>query len=244
MDTGRIEARGPAISFVNLTGEDTRGRVVGIPRPRRLPLANLHHNGKSRGKGWRDTWSFRERGLAPTRTRTYISTLDTRAERVVARLSLSLSSSPRIRHEWHTFCSASNRDLCTSLRPSWKDLSTSPALSTRPRDKREVKIRSIRGYIPSISFVTPDWLAANRSIRRDSASVFLGQVNFHVRSGQRFLHRSRLDIGQRGLVSQRNHEEVDSRRPVKPIEPWTRISWRTIILAQLLLLCRCYSREV
>lgn len=97
MDTGRIEARGPAISFVNLTGEDTRGRVVGIPRPRRLPLANLHHNGKSRGKGWRDTWSFRERGLAPTRTRTYISTLDTRAERVVPRLSLSLSP---LRHEF------------------------------------------------------------------------------------------------------------------------------------------------
>lgn len=99
MDTGRIEARGPAISFVNLTGEDTRGRVVGIPRPRRLPLANLHHNGKSRGKGWRDTWSFRERGLAPTRTRTYISTLDTRAERVVPRLSLSLSP---LRHEFAT----------------------------------------------------------------------------------------------------------------------------------------------
>ena len=94
---GSNRSKGPAISFVNLTGEDTRGRVVGIPRPRRLPLANLHHNGKSRGKGWRDTWSFRERGLAPTRTRTYISTLDTRAERVVARLSLSLSSSPRIR---------------------------------------------------------------------------------------------------------------------------------------------------
>lgn len=158
-------------------------------------------------------------------------------------LSLLFATNSNV-HGWHTFCSASNRDLCTSLRPSWKDLSTSPALSTRPRDKREVKIRSIRGYIPSISFVTPDWLAANRSIRRDSASVFLGQVNFHVRSGQRFLHRSRLDIGQRGLVSQRNHEEVDSRRPVKPIEPWTRISWRTIILTQLLLLCRCYSREV
>lgn len=242
---GSNRRKGPAISFVNLTGEDTRGRVVGIPRPRRLPLANLHHNGKSRGKGWRDTWSFRERGLAPTRTRTYISTLDTRAERVVPRLSLSLLFATNSNvHGWHTFCSASNRDLCTSLRPSWKDLSTSPAFSTRPRDKREVKIRSIRGYIPSISFVTPDWLAANRSIRRDSASVFLGQVNFHVRSGQRFLHRSRLDIGQRGLVFQRNHEEVDSRRPVKPIEPWTRISWRTIILTQLLLLCRCYSREV
>lgn len=138
--------------------------------------------------------------------------------------SLSLSSSPRIRTYTDDTRFAAPpiviyAPLCDHLGRIFLPPS---AFSTRPRDKREVKIRSIRGYIPSISFVTPDWLAA--SIRRDSASVFLGQVNFHVRSGQRFLHQSRLDIGQRGLVSQRNHEEVDSRRPVKPIEPWTRIS--------------------